>query len=773
MDRTLFGRLGRFAARRRWFVIATWAAVLVLMGSFAGALTGRLTSGGFEVPGSDSQTVQNDLRNRFTAQFPTTAFVVISNPAAKVDDATYRVAVEAIASRLRGTNGVGTVQSFYSTKSPLFVSTDRHTTFLIAGLKGDQNETLHAAARVSSAAQQSTPRGFRVETGGLAPFYNRFNEVSRQDLEKAERLAFPITLLVLVLAFGTLIAAGLPILLGIFSLVVTLGALYFLAGVTNMSVYVTNTASIIGIGVGIDYSLFVVTRYREELRKGQSVPDAIVRSVASSGRAVALSGLTVIVALAGMFLVNIQAFRSMAIGSMSVVAVAVLAAITLLPAVLSVAGRRVDRFRVPFLKGATPNGERGFWHRWALTVMRRPWAALAGSLAVLLVLAIPFAALRLGQPGPSVLPADEQPRVAAERLAAEFGPGVTGPIEIVVNTPGSAQQMQNLSVVSNLTKQLQADPDVAQVFSLTSAVPFDIPLLGYVQVYSKGLSGVDPRLRPLVTGLANWDRGATLSRITVISKLAPDSAAAERLIERIRNVYVFDSGLDRSIAKVGGSTAFNLDLEQEISRRLPLVVAAVLALSFLLLMMAFRSLLLPVKAMLMNLLSVGAAYGVIVALFQWGWGQRLLGFTSEGHIEAFVPMFLFSILFGLSMDYEVFLMSRMREEYDRTGSNDLAVAHGLEGTARTITSAALIMVTVFVAFALSRVVPFKEMGVGLAAAVLIDATLVRTVLVPAAMKLMGRWNWWMPASLDRWLPRISLETTDEPAEAPVPEPAVA
>jgi RND superfamily putative drug exporter len=654
----------------------------------------------------------------------------------------------------------------------VFVSKDRATTYLIVGLKGDQNEVLHAASRVAETARAATPSGYVVDTGGLAPFYSRFNEVSRQDLEKAERIAFPITLLVLVLAFGTLIAAGLPILLGIFSLVVTLGALYFLAGVTDMSVYVTNTASIIGIGVGIDYSLFVVTRYREELRRGQPVADAIVRSIASSGRAVALSGATVIVALAGMFLVNIQAFRSMAIGSMSVVAVAVLAAITLLPAVLSVAGGWVDRLRVPFVRGAPADSERGFWHRWALSVMRRPWAFLGASLAVLLAVAIPFSALRLGQPGPSVLPADEQPRLAAERLAADFGPGVTGPIEILLDTPGGAGQMQNLSLVASLTKRLQADPDVAAVLSLTSAVPFDVPILGYVQIYSKGLPGVDPRLRPVAAGMSNWDRGASLARITVVSKTPPESPASEDLIRRIRNKYVPAAGV-QTIARVGGSTAFNLDLENEISKRLPVVVAAVLALSFLLLMMAFRSLLLPLKAIVMNLLSVGAAYGVIVALFQWGWGASLLGFTSEHHIEAFVPMFLFSILFGLSMDYEVFLMSRMREEYERTGSNDLAVAHGLEGTARTITSAALIMVTVFLAFAVSRVVPFKEMGIGLAAAVLIDATLVRTVLVPAAMKLMGHWNWWMPYWLDRWLPRIALETSEEHEEQPVREPALA
>ncbi len=762
MERSLFGRLGRFAVRRRWFVIAAWAAVLLAMGSFAGGLQDRLTSGGFEVPGSPSLSVQHDLEHRFDGQHPYTALVVVHSDRTAVSDPAFQAEIRKLSTTVAAASGVGSVQSVISTGSPLFVSPDGHTTYLVAGLPDDQNAALKAAGRIMDAAGRNVPDGYRIETGGGPAFFHRFDEVSRADLERAERVSFPLTLLVLILAFGTVVAAGLPILLGIFSLVVTLGALYFLSGVTDMSVYVTNTASIIGIGVGIDYSLFVVTRFREELRRGRTVADAVTRSVASSGRAVALSGATVIVALAGMFLVNIQAFRSMAIGSMSVVAVAVLGAITLLPAVLSVAGRWVDRLHLPFTgRHQVPDGQ-GFWHRWAVAIMRRPWTAVGVSLAVLLTLAIPFAAIRLGQPGPSVLPKGEQPGTAAEVLAKEFGAGVTGPVEILVDTPGGPGRLENLRKIDALTTDLRADPDVVSVRSLTSAIP-GAGLQTYAGVYANGMAGVDPRLAPVVAGLADWTRGAGEARITAITRVAPESPRAEDLIGRIRDTYVPDAGL-AGHARVGGSTAFNLDLENEISHRLPVVVASVLALSFLLLMMAFRSLVLPLKAIVMNLLSVGAAYGLIVALFQWGWGQGLLGFTSNGHIEVFVPMFLFSILFGLSMDYEVFLMSRMREEYQRTGSNELAVAHGLEGTARTITSAAIVMVTVFVAFAASRVVPFKEMGVGLAAAVFVDATLVRTVLVPAAMKLMGRWNWWMPAWLDRWLPRISLETAAEPEQ---------
>jgi RND superfamily putative drug exporter len=755
---SLMGRLGAFTVRRRWYVIGAWVVLLAVMASFASGLQDRLGSGGFEVPGSQSLAVQRDLEQRFANQFPTTALVTVHDDARTVDDPAFRSVVEQIAARVEAVPGVGGVVSFASTGSPSFVSPDRRTTYLVAGLTGDQNTQLETAPKVVEAARAGAPDGVEVEVGGAAAFYERMNEISRHDLEQAERVSFPITLVVLLLAFTSLVAAGLPIMLALVSLGVTLGALYFLAGITDMNVYVTNTASIVGIGVGIDYALFVVTRFREELRRGRPVAEAVPMTLATSGRAVVLSGATVIVALAGMFLVDIQAFRSMAVGSMSVVAVAVLAAITLLPAVLSLVGHWVDRLRIPLLRPRAVEGE-GFWHRWAVRIMRRPWAFMAAALAVLLLLAVPFAGIRLGQPGASILPEDESPRLAAERLAADFGAGVTGPMEILVDTPGGAGTRANLERVDELTTALKADQAVAGVQSLTSVLP-NAGLEAYTRLYGNGLAGVEPELAPAVAGLANWDRGADLARITVIAQDAPESGAAEALLDRVRDQYIPAAGLEGQ-AWVGGATALNVDLAREISNQLPVVVLAVLALSFVLLAMAFRSLVLPLQAIAMNLLSVGAAYGLIVAVFQWGWGEQLLGFTSEGHIEVFVPLFLFSILFGLSMDYEVFLLSRIREEYLRTGDNELAVAHGLESTARTITSAALVMVTVFAAFAAGRLVPFKEMGFGLAVAVLIDATLVRTILVPAVMRLVGRWNWWMPTWLDRWLPRIALDTSEE------------
>jgi RND superfamily putative drug exporter len=485
----------------------------------------------------------------------------------------------------------------------------------------------------------------------------------------------------------------------------------------------------------------------------------VPRALASAGRAVALSGATVIVALAGMFLVDIQAVRSMAVGAMLAVALVVLAALTLLPAVLALLGGRVDRLHLPRL-GRTRPGAGGFWHHWAVTIMRRPWTFLLASLVILAVLTAPVASIRLGQSGAASLPGGEEPRVALERLTAAFGAGVVGPIEIVVDTPGGATAPANLERIGRLTELLRADPAVAQVASLATLPPAAL---------AAGVDRMDPRLRVAAAGLANWERGADLARVRVISRDRPESRAAEDLVERVRERYLPAAGL-AGRARVGGATALDVDMTAELSRRLPLVVVAVLALSFLLLASAFRSLLLPLKAVAMNLLSVGATLGLLVAVFQWGWGQHLLGFTSEGHLDQLTPLFLFCILFGLSMDYEVFLLSRVREEYQRTGSNELGVARGLEATARTITAAALIMVTVFGAFGAGRLVTLKQVGLGLAAAVFIDASVVRVVLVPAAMKLMGHWNWWLPAWLDRWLPRVEPEPSEPGAGGHRPAP---
>ena len=722
-----FERLGVAVTGRPRSVIAIWVLLLAGLGALGIGLPDRLAAGGFEVPGSQSLQVQQILQDRFPGQAADPVVIVVqADPAAagRLPDT-----VTAITDRVRALDGVRSVRSFLDQGAAGQLTPDGSTTYLSVAVDGDQSEQLGHAKDIEAALGDAAPAGVEISVGGRAAFYNYQNEISRSDLEKAELITFPVTLVVLLLVFGSAVAAGLPVLLAMVSLGITLGLLYLLTLLMPLSVFVTNTATVIGIGVGIDYALFIVTRFREALAAGRPPRAAIVESVATSGRSVTVSGLTVVVALAGMFLVDIQGFRSMAVGTMVVVTLAVLASLTLLPAVLVLLGRRIDRFTV--LRRYKARHRVSGWHLWTTRVMRRPLRYLIAALAVLFLLAAPLTGIVLGQPSADTLPADSPPRVALDRLAAGFGPGSIGPVEIVVPTDNGPENAENLARIAGLTEQLAADPAVSAVLSV--AVP-----------------GVDPASLTSVDG--------ELTRVVVIGADTPQSEAGQDLVRRIRADILPAAGIEGAL--VGGQGANDLDLTDEIAERLPWVIGGVLALSYLLLMVALRSIILPLKAIVMNLMSVGAAYGVVVALFQWGWGAELFGFQAEGFIQAFVPLFLFSVLFGLSMDYEVFLMTRMREEWERTGSNEQAVTKGLERTGRTVTSAALIMVVVFAAFTGSRLLAFKAMGFGLAAAVLIDATVVRVVAVPATMRLLGRWNWWMPRWLDRLLPHL-----EAPAES--------
>ena len=717
-----FERLGAAVTGHPRSVIGVWVLLLAGLSVLGLGLPQRLAAGGFEVPGSASQQVQQILQDQFPGQAADPVVVVVqaTDPAAA---GSLAGTVTAASGRIAALDGVRSVRSFLDPAAAGQLSADGATTYLSVAVDGDQSEQLRHASDIEAALAGVAPAGVEISVGGRAAFYNYQNEISRSDLERAELITFPVTLLVLILVFGSAVAAGLPVLLALVSLGITLGLLYLLTFVMPLSIYVTNTATVIGIGVGIDYALFIVTRFREALADGQPPRAAVVESVATSGRSVTVSGLTVVVALAGMFLVDIQGFRSMAVGTMVVVTLAVLASLTLLPAILVLLGRRIDRFTV--LRRYKARHRISGWHLWTTRVMGRPRRYLIAALGVLFLLAAPLTGIVLGQPSADTLPADSPPRVALDRLSAAFGPGSIGPVEIVVPTPGGPLTPENLARIGTLTQRLAADPGVAAVLSV--AVP-----------------GADPAPLTSIDG--------ELTRLVVVGADTPQSTAGQELVRRIRAEVLPAAGVDGAL--VGGQGASDLDLTDEIGARLPWVIGAVLALSYLLLMVALRSIVLPLKAIVMNLLSVGAAYGVVVALFQWGWGADLFGFHAEGFVQAFVPLFLFSVLFGLSMDYEVFLMTRMREEWERTGSNERAVTRGLERTGRTVTSAALIMVVVFAAFTGSRLVAFKAMGFGLAAAVLIDATVVRTVAVPATMRLLGRWNWWLPGWLDRLLPHL-------------------
>jgi RND superfamily putative drug exporter len=566
-------------------------------------------------------------------------------------------------------------------------------------------------------------------------------EISKEDLKQAESGGFPIVAIILLVVFGSLAAAALPLALGFVSVLVTGALIYFISMQMTTSVFVTNMASMIGIGVAVDYSLFILARYREEREDGLDRGEARARALSTSGLAVTFSGMAVIISLAGLWMVDNQALRSMALGAMTVVAVSILTAVTLLPALIAMLGDRVlpggvvgkvaAFFRRRFYRRHTAEQlatERNrFWRAWTARVMARPWTAVIGVAAVLLFLASPLLSLQTGTQALSQFPKGSDVRVGNEIASAQLGGG-TDPVQIVASfdrAPGAAGKV----AVAGFVRELEATRGVATV------------------------------------GAPAFAGNDVLIQAT--PKAGSESDAAVALVERLRDTVVPASVLaQRAEVNVGGETARSHDVRGQIGGSMWKIVLFVLALSFVVLMVMLRSLLLPLKAVLMNLLSIGAAFGVLVAIFQWGWLDTLLGFESQGALDTINVPLIFAVVFGLSMDYEVFLMSRIRERYMLHGDNERAVAEGLSTSARTISSAALIMTAVFAVFVLTGVPSIKELGLGCAVAIALDATLVRLILVPAAMKLLGRWNWWMPSWLDRALPDLSFEgATEEPEPA--------
>ena len=734
----LAGAIGR---RRRW-VVAVWVAIVVCALPFAAKQTDHLTGGGFDVPGSQSKRVSEALQDEFGSRADGIAVLLRAAPGAS--------AAERAAAVDRVRREVADVAEVTLPPRAALAGRRRlqRTGTALLALRSDQSSD----ALIDSAATLRDDLDPGSAAAGVTPYlvgqptiWAGMQEISKQDLSQAEASGFPIVAIILLVVFGSLAAAALPLALGFVSVLVTGALIYFISLQMTMSVFVTNMASMIGIGVAIDYSLFILARYREEREAGLSKREARARSLSTSGLAVSFSGLAVIISLAGLWMVDNQALRSMALGAMTVVAVSILTATTLLPALIAMLGDRVlpggivgrvESFlrrrvlrrpdRASAAAGSSGVGASPFWRRWTASVMAHPWTAIVSVSAVLLVLASPLLSIQTGTEALAQFPKGSDVRVGSELASRALGGG-TDPIQVVAEF-GAAPGAGERAAVAGFARELRATP---------------------------GVSSVAP---PAYAGES--------ALIQATPSAGSESDAATALVERLRETVVPGSALGRAATvSVGGETARSHDVRDQIGGSMWKIVLFVLALSFLVLMVMLRSLLLPLKAVLMNLLSIGAAFGVLVAIFQWGWLDGFLGFEGQGAIDTINVPLIFAVVFGLSMDYEVFLMSRIRERYMRHGDNERAVAEGLSSSARTISSAALIMTAVFGVFVLTGVPSIKELGLGCAVAIALDATLVRLILVPAAMKLMGRWNWWMPAWLDRALPNLSFEGAAEPEPA--------
>jgi RND superfamily putative drug exporter len=674
-----------------------------------------------------------DLIEELRGESADTEFVVVTSETATVGDPEFVALVTELQAEVTalGPDVVVGVGSYLTEDGP--VSDSGHTALLPVTISGTDPDLIAENTDLlsDSVAEVVRPDGYQALVAGPQTLANDFNHIAEEDLATGETIGILVALVVLVFVFGSIVSGVVPIILGVAAIAVAMGLAALVGQVFELSFFVTNMITMIGLAVGIDYSLFIVSRYREERAHGLEKVDAIARAGSTATRAVLFSGLTVVLALVGMLILPNTIFRSLGIGAILVVLVAVAASMTLLPAVLSLMGDRVNALRVR-RKSSLESGNR-FWDRITSVVMGRPVISLVVAAGILVVTASSFLSIETGFAGVSTLPDEIESKQAFQILETEFSGGMTSPVEIVVTGEGVEE------TVSALQMELAADGGYGPAFVDPVSTP-DTAIL------SVALLGD-------VNSIESLDAVRALR-----SDVVPSAGGAE--------VYV------------GGETAGTVDFLAQTDSYTPIVFVVVLGLSFILLTVAFRSIVIPGKAIVMNLLSVGAAYGLVVAMFQSGVGPAWLkdiassfGFGQVEVIEDWIPLFLFSVLFGLSMDYHVFLLSRIKERFDITGDNTESVAYGLRTTGALITGAAAIMVAVFAGFAAGRLVTFQQMGFGLAVAVLLDATVVRTILVPASMRLLGKWNWYFPSWLE-WVPKIAIEGEPLPDEI-LPEPAAA
>ncbi len=700
-------RLALFCHRRRWTVLLTWIVAAVGISLLSGATAGKWADGG-RLTGTDSDAAYQVLHRDFPVSAEGDARIVFQNTAGIEAS---KPEIEHYLATVAADPHIAAVESPFSNASARSPNGRiGYASITFADSHGEADAFAVTADRIQQQAASLRADGVTVEFGG--------NVFRNGGVPSSELFGLLAAVVILVIAFGSVVAMGLPITTAIVGIVTSLAGIGIVANFVATPDFTTQVASMIGIGVGIDYALFIVTRYRQARLQGTS-EQAISEAVNTAGRAVVLAGCTVMVSLLGMLLMRVPFLYGLAIGASLAVLVAVLAAVTLLPALLGLLGSRLERLSIHRPRHDNRPSTHSFWFRWSRVLQRRPGRVALAGLAILVAIGLPVFSMRMASADAGNDPATSTTRKAYDLVSDGFGTGSNGPLLIVVETPTNSTTTQLDTFVSTLraTAGIASVSDAARSPSGASAI------------------------------------------VTVVATTAPQAAQTESLVHHLRDSVIPSSGLE---AHVGGKTASDIDFAWLMSSRLPLFIGAVLVLSFILLTVVFRSLLVPLKAVVMNLLSIGGAYGATVAVFQWGWLGSLLGVHEGAPIEPWMPMMLFAIVFGLSMDYEVFLLSSIKERYDRTGDNSLAVADGVAATARLITAAAAIMVCVFGSFVLGDLRAIRLIGFGLAIAVLLDATIVRLVLVPATMELMGNANWWFPRWLDRLVPRIGLENPPPP-----------
>jgi uncharacterized membrane protein YdfJ with MMPL/SSD domain len=724
--RHLTGAAGRWSATHPWTAILAWLGCVVIL-----LLTSHLV-GTRQVPAEETGSGQTGQAQQMMSQnFPVRAneSVLFESSSLQVSAPAYQAAIRDVLTRIQATGRVTQIRSPLEPAYGNQISASRHAALLEFQLTGNITDEATRVVPVLAAVQAAAAAHpqIQISESGDASINQAVNDTIFRDLRRAEALSFPIMLVVLLIAFGAVVAALLPLALAVMAIVAATGLVAFTSHLSGETTQASSVMLCIGLAVGVDYSMFYVKRQREERAAGRPVLDAIEVAAATSGRSVLISGLTVLVAMSGMLLTGNKVFYGMAQDAMLVVAAAVIGSLTLLPALLALLGDRVDRGQLPFISRLRrPAGQSRIWTVILDRVLAHPAMTAGAAASLLVVLALPVLHLHTAEPGVSDLPQNTRALQTYNRIQQVF-PGGPAPAQVMVEAP-DVMAPQTVAAFKTFERAALASGQMNQPITFVvnpahTAAIIQVPLAG-----------------------TSEDTASVNALATLREKVIPAT------LGQVPGVTI----------AVGGLTASTVDFNTLMGQRSGWIFVFVLLLAFVLLLISFRSLVIPVTSVVLNLLSVGAAYGVVVALFQWGWGQSLFGFTSTHSIASWLPLFLFLVLFGLSMDYHVFILSRIRESYDRTHDTDQAVAHGIKISAGVVTAAAVIMVFVFLTFATMSMVQLKEMGVGLAVAVLLDATIVRALLLPATMKLLGPRNWYLPLWL-RWLPQIS-------SSAPPPAP---
>jgi RND superfamily putative drug exporter len=713
-------KVARFCARRRFWILAAWILVAAAL-TFVSHRAGDVTNDSLTLPGTNSQSATDTLSKSYPDQANGSSPIVLHVANGKLTDSKYASAVNQAAADVAKAPDVASVVNPLTSQGASALSKDQATGYLSVTTSVDPGSLTVGDAQtiINAAAKPAQAAGIQVETGGQLG-----QKVSKPSTEVSELIGIIAAMTILTLVFGTVVAMALPILNAIVGLASTLAIVQILSHTLTVSTVAPTLATMIGLGVGIDYALFIVTRHFRGLRDGLEVHESIARAVATSGGSVSFAGGTVTIALVSLAVAGIPLVTTMGLTAAIAVVVAVLAALTLLPATLAIAGPHINSLRVRgrhLDRGHKAAPNRGPWARWAAGVADHPVMAGLAALAILIPLAIPLLSLNLGQKDVAALPTSTTARQAYDLISENFGPGVNGPLIVAVSLGSPAQG--------------SGDPRLQTLEQDVSKTP--------------GVAAVTP---------VQVDKTGTTAYFNAIATTGPAEQATADLVNNLRSnaIPAAEKGTNMT-AYVGGSTASNVDLAAEISSKLLLQILVVIALSFLLLMLAFRTLLIPLQAAVMNVLSIGASYGVLTAMFQWGWLHSLIGLGGPVPIVSYVPLFMFAILFGLSMDYEVFLVSQIREHHAEGEGNKRSVVSGLVNSAGVITTAATIMVFVFGSFVLNGDPTVKQFGIGLAVAVILDATIVRCLLVPAVMVMTGKANWYLPRWLGRLLPHISIE----------------